>query len=488
MLLDRVGHAILMPMTTIAEATHTAQQELALAEDRYWDAQGRSKTLGQDEQLHRQVDVAQAKVNDLQAKAGGAVFLIPTDNLSELNSKLAKLNKRAAKLDVAPVTITEHEVIEIKGQRKGEVIQKQYIAVKGQSPKLAGWQFVATLEHDENGVILRRLPTYEGAADLMPYRDASPENCDHCHLRRRRNDTYVIEHDNGSLKQVGSNCLVDFLGGQSPEQIARWCSYVADFIDGIDESDHEGSNGPQPQKRYDVTFYLTHVACMIRTYGWKSRGQAQYSGGATADAANDNIYYQATQKKDQGVPMWTDPIEADEATAVAAIEWVKTLTETDLENDYLYNLYTSLKGESIPATLFGIAASGISAHARAIEKAIKRQLRAEKPESQHIGTVGQRETFTLTITKIHWIADRYSYNDDSKPLIIMLDPSGNEVKWFASRLPGVGDTGNDPIVGGTYEVKASVKRHEDNPQYGRSTMITRAKFEKTINEPQEGNA
>jgi superfamily I DNA/RNA helicase len=39
-----------------------------------------------------------------------------------------------------------------------------------------------------------------------------PENCEQCHIRIRRNNTFILRHEDGRFKQVGSDCIHKFLG------------------------------------------------------------------------------------------------------------------------------------------------------------------------------------------------------------------------------------------------------------------------------------
>lgn len=417
------------------------------------------------------------EVAAMQAILGGKVFLIPEYNVSILAEKLDKLNKRAAKLGVDPVGFTPHETIEknLGTTANPEWVVFQHVAVRGTSPKLAGWQFAATLEHDESGVIVRRLPALDPSVDLRAFRTADPTNCDQCHTRRRRTDTYVVLHTDGTLKQVGSTCLRDFLGGQSPERIAAWLTFVADLLDDLENTESEFYGGSAPA-RESTLFYMTHVACMIRINGWTSRGQAYDFGGyATSDAAADNIFNQARRATHKGVPQWVDPTPEDERVAREAIEFVRALDESELENDYVYNLFTSLKGESVAKRQYGIAASAIKFHGKAIETKIKAEKRAE---SEFIGTVGQKKfAVDVTITKVVRIEDRYSYNGGTKPLYCMIDANGNVVQWFASS----DQDGMEPGVKGT--IVGTIKAHDDgtgkygDKNYGKSTVLTRCKFE-----------
>lgn len=49
----------------------------------------------------------------------------------------------------------------------------------------------------------------------------------------------------------------------------------------------------------------------------------------------------------------------------------------------------------------------------------------------------------------------------------MLDDAGNALVWFASREGGLEQ-------GRRYRIKATVKSHEDDPKWGKQTVLTRA--------------
>lgn len=82
------------------------------------------------------------------------------------------------------------------------------VTVTGQAPAFEGWAFAATIVELNGQFILR---SYQGAPPVD--RDALvPGRCEHCGTRRRRTDTYVFVHADGTQRQVGSTCLKDFAG------------------------------------------------------------------------------------------------------------------------------------------------------------------------------------------------------------------------------------------------------------------------------------
>lgn len=397
-------------------------------------------------------------------------YRIPSTNIDELQSKIAKLNKRAAKLGVEPISITlgdtESEVV--NSERGVEtVIEYVNVTIEGTTPKLNGWQFVATLEHDEGSVIIRKLPSFDGEVDLTEYRAADPTNCDHCHTRRRRNDTYVVMHDDGSLKQVGSTCLADFIGGQNPQQIAKWLEQVADMLDNASN----GGGEARTETRIDTEAYLVHTAAMIRLHGWVSKGRAwETQETPTAEQASNNLFAAATNLRDrQGLPLWDEPTTADAELAVNSLNWVRALTEEDLSNDYLYNLFAVCQKDSIRYRQFGIAASLIQAYQRAEQDRIKREQRTADKADSFLGEVKEKIGFTGTVLRVNWRESIYA-ESGSAPVYTFRTEDGHEATWFSSKDLEL-EQGDKVNVTGT------IKSLDDHPRFGKSTIITRCKVE-----------
>jgi len=411
-----------------------------------------------------------ARLRDkLQAEVGGPVFLIPDFNLDYLKEKVAKLNKAATKLKCEPITIETTSAGLSKPDKDGSVYERLYVVVRGKAPRLAGWAFVATLEHDEGDTIIRRLPTFDKELDLSAYRDATPENCDHCHAKRRRNDTYLVQNEDGAIKQVGSNCLSDFLGHKNPQQYARFCESLADLLGEFASSEGHGSAVPRYERRLETKSSLAHVACMIRNNGWKSRGRAREDGGiSTSELAEKNLLAQAqrTHERD-GTPAWITPSQEDEELAEKAITWVRGLTEKEISaeggNDYLYNLFTVINKDSVRARQMGIAASAIFAYQRAQERELKRKAREAGRVDAFVGDVGERRPFHFTVERVMTFEGDPQYGGGSYHKHILRDESGATLIWQSTRELEQSET---------YEGKYTVKAQEDT-KYGKQTVITR---------------
>ena len=382
------------------------------------------------------------------------VFKVPAANVGRLQAaiddiahKAAKVAKRGALADATPITLTVGPVIRTEHRLPdGEVRVTLHheCTVTGGAPRLAGWSFAATLQHEGAGTIIRSVPGTE--CDLTAYRDADPD-CDHCNVRRNRNDTFVVVHEDGSVKQVGRSCLGEFLGTKSPEAVARMAELLAAAGEACEAAGEEGGcYGGEDVA--DLADYLGHVACMIRLGGWVSRSKARDSYLpvlATADAAWNNRFSKSQQERSNVATVTAQ----DEQLAAAALAWGAGLEErTDL-SDYEHNLRVSLASGVVRRRLAGIVASVIAAYQRAA--GIERE-RANRPVSQHVGTVGQRGTWYATLERV------FSFDTDFGALHVhkFRTSDGAILVWKTGTV-----CMSDADIGTEQTVTGTVKKHDD---------------------------
>lgn len=405
-------------------------------------------------------------------------FLIPEQNLARLDERVAVLNKRAAKLGVAPVVVERLERREERvykwsdGRERREPERADHrparvrvlvaVCVTGETPKLAGWSFLATLDHaSEAGVVLRVVP---GADVPESYREAKPD-CDHCQTRRVRRETFVLRHDDGAYRQVGRQCLADFLGGQDPAAIAAWCEVLGAFRADLEAAEHDDWGGAGGRYLY-LPAYLEIVAAVIDAEGWVSRRSARdFGGSATADRAMNWAIPPLGGWSEVDEAERPEVTDAHRDLVERALAWVRGLREAKPAlSDYEHNLVVVCAGEALAPKNSGIAASLIPAYKREVEREILRRRRAEsRAASDFVGTVGKREVFTVEVTGVIEHEGSWGVTRIHK----MLDDAGNALVWFASREGGLEQ-------GRRYRIKATVKSHEDDPKWGKQTVLTRA--------------
>jgi hypothetical protein len=387
-------------------------------------------------------------------------FQIPEWRVEAFLERLAKINRRAAKLDCPEIEVEVGEPYDFK-YKEGETertIRKCEVKVLGEAPHVAGWELKAKLQRIDGILLVAAVP---GVSIPEEFREVGPERCDHCHTKRFRVDTFVVHNEAEDLwKVVGRNCLADFLGGHDPKRAAlrfEWLIEVASCA----EDQEGGGYGGSGYWRFDPIDVLARTAVAVRKDGWLSRGKARESFHpvmATADIVTTDFCAKAPYRNQ----LKAEVTEADAKEAVAAWEWAATAGE-GTDSDYLYNVRQVAKLTSVDARLFGITCSVLVAYRRALEKEI--EYRKAKAKSQHFGVVGKREVFELMLKGWSTFEGHYGTTYVYK----FLEGDGNQATWFASR-------DQELEIGKTYTMKCTVKKHEEYkgiPQ----TMLTRcAKF------------
>ncbi len=339
------------------------------------------------------------------------------------------------------------------------------VTVSGERPQIGGWTFVAALQHEAGGNLIRTVP----GVDVQIKRDlrtAKPA-CEHCGLDRRRADTYVVAHDDGRQMQIGRTCLKDFTGHDSPETIARWAELLGSFVEacGWDDSSGGGMTSAEPVTTLDE--YLPFVCAGIRALGWLSRTAARdRTKQATADGAWGSLFPTTAEMRRLAIK----PTAHDDARAAECLKVARDYFEaraTDDLPDYEHNVRIVVEGISVTSRTAGIAAGIVNFAERLMGREIERRRAAEQAASSvYVGTIGKREIMTLTVERVIDIEGAYG----TSHLHMFVDAVGNAIKWFSSsaRLD----------VGKTYSGKCTVKSH-DEYKGTRQTMITRCKLEAT---------
>lgn len=416
--------------------------------------------------------------NDLDAQMDEHTFTIPEPNEESFRKRIEKLNKRAKKLGVAPLVaakVDEFETRTVKkiGRREVEIVRRYVkVMLTGERPKLHGWTMLGTVEHDtgaghDSPNILRNAP---GKEIPESYRNA-PNFCDHCKTRRRRRDTFVIEKD-GEIRQIGRNCLQDFIGDVNVKGIA-WYYELWHNPSGFVPS------GDNTSKDYvELELYMAAVAATIREHGFVSRTAAwqNESVRATADIAWIVMHPKAQTK-------FVPRISVDDYDAAAdIIEWCQNdLGKREGLTGYLANLAAATAGGWMRVKNSGLAASAFRARENDLEDQRKvearRQAAADRRAervnrtNEHFGNIGDNVELELRVLACNLKEGRWGdfYS------ITMLDDEGRMFYCATSSDPDL-DRGN------TYKVKGTIKDHkvwtamEDGEDDPRVTVLNRCKF------------
>lgn len=354
-------------------------------------------------------------------------YLVRSRDMDIVKGKLEKLNRRAAKLNMPPVTMDvlgKKVVKETSKDGRRYEVEMTRIRLAGAAPKLKGWTFVARIVHGEHGNMVMGVPDEE----VPPRYRTSPPTCDHCRSSRNRKDTFVVKSDSGEFKQVGTNCLRDFLGTEDPAQYVLYFSELKRFMDDMEDGGFGGGRG---SNEIETLNFVATALAVIRKLGFVSKRVADEKGGQTTSASLFDYFFGMSKESASFRAEVDSARRADDVEkAEKMIAWARSIKdagEENVEETYLWNLSVAAEGLTVDTRSSGLMASLPSAYQRAMA--------ALEPKPDRAGAAtttlkpGDKYEGVLTVEKVRSWSSQYGVTT----LHIMKDDSGQTFKWKASR-------------------------------------------------------
>ena len=336
-----------------------------------------------------------------QARLGGRVFRVPGATVGELRRRIEALDRRAGRLGVASIRLRD------TGERDpdGHV----FVVLSGRAPVLAGWTLAAIVEHRDGQATVRPV---DELGERLDHRAFTTPCCDHCRLRRVRTETFVVVHcESGEARQVGSNCLRDFLGSHDPERACRQAEYLALARTELRHADRAPTaHRPTSTPALMVEQFAVHAAHVVRVHGWISREQAHRgSQTASADLALRSL---------EASP--TAPDRADRALAQAAVRWARELLATRPE-------LSQFERDALAVVTGGPL---LTRRERGLVCALIAVYRQRRARSRHLAQPGARVETTVLVERVKPQASR---RHGTVYRCELLDADANRLVWWQTR-------------------------------------------------------
>lgn len=328
-------------------------------------------------------------------------YKVPRENVSTAVAKIEKLNARAERLGVPGVTLTRSK--EITATYRDDITGKEHVSLytmltlEGEDVKLNGWTFLSHIYHTSEGNILQTVP---GKEVPVRFRDGGPV-CEHCGYDRRRADTFLVQNEQGEVKQVGSTCLHDFLG-IDPHRILAWAKFVADMM----ESMNEYCGGGYSEPCVSLPIFLFEAAREIKRHGYRSskKCQEEQCGCPTGTMLFTNMVCREPSKTEREyfAENFEIPAEDAERLAIGTSWWIGSLEGNQDLNDYLHNLRVAFSVGYVVGRTANLVASSIVSFEREYGLYTKKEteeteLQRLRRTSQFLGEVGERREFEVTV-------------------------------------------------------------------------------------------
>lgn len=375
-------------------------------------------------------------------------FTVYAELAQEVSKKLDRLAKKANAYGIqfSYSTSAEHPqlvrvlAVDPVTQTQAEVSRHTVAAVNFEVEcdgliRANGWTVRAKVEHGDKGNIV----TVFGGYKANPAWYTAAPNCDHCQTNRYRGVTFFVEHEDGSVRQVGRTCLKEYTG-ISPATAAMWAE-VQDLVDRGVDCTREEWDAWHPAPMYEVLGILAHAADEVREFGYRRSSEP--------DSTRDRVLGRVLSGE--------QPSEAGLAEAREVMDWL-TAMEPDDASDLERNCITLALSGYAKRNHIGMLAYMPVGHRRKIER--QAQQEAAVARSEYVGEVGQRITLKAATVALLSSWDGYY---GTTWLYKFVDESGNVFIWKSSR-PFTAEDGAT--------IRATVKDHNERDGV-KQTIVTR---------------
>jgi hypothetical protein len=398
-------------------------------------------------------------------------YLIYEGNMERLQKKLKRIENKCKKYGN-----TEFK-FEIKGEHykehkvDGECFNNKYYIVEVEGvAKINDWVFVATIQHKDNGNIIRQFKTDVEIPEIYRSTDSI---CEHCNTKRLRKDTYLIFNEvTKEFKQVGKSCLNDFTNGLSAENVAQYISWFDEVIEG------QEVGSLNSRKYYSVKEIILNAIETIKHYGFISKAMAMESNDRFILTTTERVIEfmfpsRCMNRKEILQEMekvgYNAESKENEAELNKMLEW---LNKTDNNSQYIYNLKTTVADEYCEPRDFGLLVSLPSAYFKAFEREqdrlLREQKRAEKLQrnanKQYVGKVGER--LDIDISSVECITS-FPTNYGMMRIYRFETANGDILVWKTSNFIEHTDK--------VKKIKATIKAHNEYKEE-KQTEINRVKI------------
>lgn len=385
------------------------------------------------------------------------VFTLDTTGVELAASEIEKINKRAAKIGIGAVVMQVEDAAP-RESASGLRYAQFTVTITAAAVKVAGYTFIAKIERLEDNTAL----THSLIDGVLPldYATVNPSWCDHCGVNRRRTISYVLQHEDGTLKQVGTACIRDFIGYDAQALAAHlesmnglWHMLSDSAAGGDPDAEDFG-----PRGRGTATVWLESLIKTalreVNAHGWLSKSKAEETGGMSTF---DRVM---SRYADRAGTM-ARPSAADMAYAEEHADKVIAFVRDELSGDseYTQNLKTIYRTDEITYKHIGLAISGIACYLNEQRRAAERAA----VNNAHLGEVDKKLTVEATCAHIHAYETGYGVS----LIISFVTDSGEMLIWKTSS--------GDAVQGTRYTVAGKVKAH-DEYRGRKQTVLTRCKL------------
>jgi hypothetical protein len=353
----------------------------------------------------REVEQPKADVVDMSPR----IIRMSASRLDEFKAAMEKLSKKAEKLGCPPpkYSISEpfdatQKVVQVDdmgnsdgGDIISRVVRAVHVTIEPQPIKLSGWSLAGSFElggeHPHWSIA-------DWAVGHIPerYRVGKP-HCDHCALTRTRKLLFLLKHGSGGeWKQVGGDCVKDFLGHDPGELTAAMGLY--DEIRKLGGEFHEEDDGEGGVRRSGRFFPMQETLALAlahaRMFGFVSGREAFDSSYMQKQSTGQAVSALLTARGGDAAraasalrrsPLWPKFVEK----AGQIIEWGKKLEPGPI-GSYQDKLRLIFQSDQVEARDITMAVSALSGFERESGRKALENVQGRAREVGHLGKPGDK--------------------------------------------------------------------------------------------------
>lgn len=413
---------------------------------------------------------------------------VPATALAPIAHKVALMTKRCLRVGMPAPTLSEtgrHFEPDFTGAAPGTPVallpKLEMVDLELASPariELGGWALLGRVDALPDGqALVARTP---GTEDVPLPLVSSPYACQHCGKARVRNATFLVYNAGGQVRQVGRNCLRDFLG-HDPSTLLWWHEALAQLAGSL------GAYGPAGERLWDTAAVLTLAARVTAHGGFLGRAKANEINAEIEEKALTrppviSTAAQVTWRLDPPpvgsrerrsralqIADWDARYPADEAATELLKATTEALASLAPSNEWEANVAAVVTQPRLRSRHFGVAVSAVILGLRQQEKEAAAHERAAPAPSQHLGVVGDR----LVLPAVIGFVREFPGEEWGPRTLVKLEAAEGALLWWASSAPQRPDRDQSTlwVVGDEVTITGTVKAHEFDKYDGRAVTV-----------------
>ena len=391
-----------------------------------------------------------------------ATFAIITSRVADLEKTIAKYNRKAIKINCAPLELIIGESFTEKfTQYNGysqstQYISKTNVTVIGSIPNIPGYIIAAVIDHNPIDIVHSYIEIPNHFRNRGSY-------CDHCNAMRNRNKTIILKNtDTNEFIQVGSTCLKDYLNRDVSQELGylTWVDVIVkDYSD-----DYEYINSGRYIPEFSTIQVIANSIRMIESFGFvKTQDENLERGKWSTKSELMNYYFPNKYKASEIIENYNNKFKSgiEEATEKAQLvmDWI---ANNNSNSEFILNLKAMISRESVPSKYFGYIAGAVASYNREMDNSktiiINNSYLPDNP--------GTKVTLKVKLDSIQSISSYYGTSYLHK----WTDSENRRIAWFCS-----GKAMDNSLIGTEMVISGTIKeRKEFNNQ--KTTYLNRVKM------------